>query len=169
MGRTSILYADSGIALGEIVNVFITVLHEPSTMARLREIRKHLARLQAKWPGMVCGLTVLGPTAFSMNISPEIRDESAALSRNFPSSGNAMVVEATGFAGSALRAFLSGVSMFSKARGKIHPTVAEAAAWLAPIASAAAKQPITAAEIIRAAEEARAAMTSGREALPVPR
>src|SRR6478735_8004791 len=107
MARTVILYADAGIAMSELANVFISVLHEPSTLPRLREMRGHIARARTKWPGASCGLTVLGARSFVLDVPSEIRDESAALTRDYPSVASTVVVESTGFTGSALRAFLS--------------------------------------------------------------
>jgi hypothetical protein len=158
MTHAVILYADDGLALGEHLNVFISVLHAPSTMPRLREVRRHLARLQAKRPHATCGITVVGAQAFVLDLPKEVREESAAITRDFPSAGNTIVVESTGFVASVVRAFLSGIWMMTKRSGKVHSTVAEGAAWLAPVASAVAKTQIRATDLVRAVEETRAAI-----------
>jgi hypothetical protein len=157
MIRTVTLYADAGVALAEHANIFISVWIETPTLPRLREMRGHLERARKQWPGANCGMTVMGPGSIELDVPKEIRDASTAISREHPSVGNTVIVETTGFAGSALRAFLSGIFLVARTRGKIHSSIEEGAAWLTPIASTAAKMEITAASLVAATNDARAA------------
>jgi hypothetical protein len=143
--------------MAEHANVFISVWIETPTSSRLREMRRHLERARKQWPGANCGLTVMGPGSIELDVSKEIRDVSSAISREHPGVANTIIVETTGFAGSALRTVLSSIYAVARTRGKIHSSVEEGAAWLTPIASAAAKLEITAADLIGATNEARAA------------
>jgi len=152
------LFADAGIALAQHANVFISVLNEPATLARMREVRKYVERASKNWPNASCGLTVITAGAQALSVSKEIRDESAAITRDFPGAGNTIVVEGTGFSGSAMRAFMSGIFIVTRNRGRIHGTVDEGAAWLAPIASAASKVQLSPALLVSAAAEVRRAL-----------
>ena len=156
--RTVLHYADQAIALGELGNVFLTVLRQQSTMAGLRELRRHLSRFHGRWPGAVTGLTVFGEGSFAFNVSSEIRQESTRIARDFQSVAASIVVETSGFAGSALRAFLSGMALAAGNKAKTHASVAEGATWLAPRASPLAKETVLASEITQAVEELRVAI-----------
>jgi hypothetical protein len=153
-----ILYADTGLALGTYENVIVTVLDEPSTMERLRHLRRHVERFRKSWIDRNCGLTVLSPGSMELNMRAEIREESTSIARDNPSPGSTLVVEGTGFGASATRAFLSGLFLVSRNRSKIHGTVEDAAAWLAPVASGLAKKEITAAQLVAAVNATRASL-----------
>jgi len=152
------LFADAGIALGQHANVFISVLDEPATMERMREVRKCVERASKLWPNASCGLTIIGAGAQALSVSKGIREESAAITRDFPGAGNTIIVEGTGFSGSAMRAFMSGIFIVTRNRGRIHGTVDEGAAWLAPIASAVSKVQLSPAALVSAAAEVRRAL-----------
>ncbi len=154
------LFADAGIALGQHANVFISVLGEPASMERMREVRKHVERASKRWPNASCGLTVITAGAQALSVSKEIREESAAITRDFPGAGNTIIVEGTGFSGSAMRAFMSGIFIVTRNRGRIHGTVEEGAAWLAPIASAVSKAQLSPIALVSAAAEVRRGLRS---------
>ena len=152
------LFSDTGIALGQYSNVFVSVLVEPATMERMREVRKYVERAGKRRPDASCGLTIIAAGAQALSVPKEIREESAAITRDFPGAGNTIIVEGTGFSGSAMRAFMSGIFIVTRNRGKIHGTVEEGAAWLAPIASATSKVPVSPAALVSAAAEVRGAI-----------
>jgi hypothetical protein len=158
MAATIIHYADDGLGLSDYENVFISVLHQPSTLPRLREVRRHLDAQRKRWSTASCGLAVLADGAFALTTSKVVMEESAAIGRDYANPASTIVVESSGFAGSAIRAFFTGIAMVSTKHGKIHPSVAEGAAWLAPIAAAASKLQITTADLERAVAETRAAI-----------
>jgi hypothetical protein len=158
MARTVILYADDGLSLSEYENVFISVLHQPSTLPRLREVRRHLEAQRKRWGTSSCGFAVLAQGAFALTTSKTVMEESAAIGRDYANPDSTIVVESSGFAGSAIRAFFTGIAMVSQKHGRIHTSVAEGATWLAPIAAAASKLDITAGGLERAVAESRAAI-----------
>ena len=69
-------FADDGIAVGSFGPVAITVLTQPSTLARLRELRRYLTRLRAEWPDGTFSLTVLTRESMVMAVPAEIRTQS---------------------------------------------------------------------------------------------
>jgi hypothetical protein len=158
MGRTVILYTDDGLGLSEYENVFISVLLQPSTLPRLREVRKHLGASTKKWGTSSCGLAVLAQGAFALTTSKDVMEESAAIGRDYANPASTIIVESSGFAGGAIRAFFTGISMVTQKHGKIHTSVAEGVGWLAPIAAAASKLEITAPDLERAVAHTRTAM-----------
>jgi hypothetical protein len=158
MARTVILYADDGLALSEYENVFISILLQPSTLPRVREVRKHLDASTKRWGTSSCGFALLAQGAFALTTSKVVMDESAAIGRDYANPASTIVVESSGFAGSAIRAFFTGIAMVSPKHGRIHATVAEGVAWLAPIAASASKLDITAAGLERAVAQSRAAI-----------
>jgi hypothetical protein len=132
MGEELIVgFADPGFAIASYGPLVITVLREPSTVARLAELRRSLTRLVAQWPSGTFSLTVLERGAMVMAVPTEIREESTAIARDFPSLGSTIVVEGDGFAGATIRAFLSGLFLISGNRSQIHGSVDEATGWLA--------------------------------------
>src|SRR5690242_14117983 len=101
----------------------------------MRQVRRGVERTTKQWPNALCGLTVVAANAHALTIPADIREESTAITRDHPGVGNTIVVEGTGFVGSAVRAFMSGIFIVTRNRGKIHGTVEEGATWLAPVAS----------------------------------
>ncbi len=158
-GELLVGFADSGIAICSYGPVVITVLREPSTIARFSELRRCLTRLRADWPGGTFSLTVLERGSVVVAVPADIRQESTAIARDFPSLGSTIVVEADGFAGATLRAFLSGLFLISGNRSQIHGSVDEAAEWLAKrISQTPNYEPV-------AAQGLRGAVGSARDAI----
>jgi len=158
MGQTGLLYADTGLVIGAHGNVLITVLTEASTMERLRELRRHVEQFRRRWPGANCGLTVLTAGAIVIETRADVREESQAITRDNPSPGSSVVIEGRGFGAGAIRAFLSGIFLVTRARSTIHGSVAEGASWLAPIAATLGKSAVAAAELVEAERLTRAAL-----------
>jgi hypothetical protein len=158
MARTVIRYADEGVAVGEHANVLITAFHQPPTMPRLQELRKHIVRAAKEWPNATCGFSVIAETGLTTDVPRDVLDASKALTRDFPPVGSAIVVEAAGFTGSAIRAFLTGMFLVARNHGKIHGTVEQGAAYLAPVASTAGGVTVTTADLVAAVTATRAAI-----------
>ena len=154
----AIVFADDGIAIASYGATTITVLAEPSTLPRLARLRRHLEKHRDAHPDGTYSITVLGPDALVHVVPSEIREESTAIARDFPSAGSTIVVEGTGFTAAAIRAFLTGLFLVSRTRSQIHSTVAEAAEWLARRVAPTGGDPLEARDVAAAVEQARAAI-----------
>jgi hypothetical protein len=154
-------YSDEGIAIASFHSVTITVLAEPSTPSRLAHLRRHLERHRQGHPEGTYSLTVLGPGSMVVSVPAEIREESTRIARDFPSRGSTIVVEGSGFAGAAIRAFLSGLFLVARNRSQIHATVPEAASWLAPKLPRQ-DPPLSTLDLVDAVEASRASIRPAR-------
>jgi hypothetical protein len=162
MVTREIALADEVCAIAIVGDVFITVLHLPSTLESMRAIRRVATRHAQVWKGTSRSMTVIEPRAIVANTSEEVRTETAAMTRDFTTAANAVVVEGSGFGVAAVRTLLAGVYLVQRVPYpyKIVSTPAEGVRWLLD------KTPqfgatVTSADLIDTIERARIARSAG--------
>ena len=152
-------FNDGSAACGTVGNLLTTVLRTDVTLTRLRQLRRVTEKLAAQYGDRRATLTVIERTAIA-DAPPEVREESAALMRKYPSLV-ATVIEGGGFKGVGARAIMSAMALVAGKRDKlkIFASVDEAAEWLAPRVPTSS---IMAAEVKAAVERTRAALGETR-------
>ena len=161
MSDLQIHYQDSTCAVGSWKNVFISVHGAAATADQLRALRRALNPHYARWAGNTCSISLAEAAATVATATPESREETARLNRDFPVSlGSALIVEGAGFRGAAIRTMLSGIYLVTRQSypRKIFDTLAQAAEWLAPIAGKNQPNPYHPRELIAAVAAMRASL-----------
>jgi hypothetical protein len=155
----SVVFADEGCAIATCGNVFVNVMREAQTLPRLRELRRHIVRHVAVWGANTISISVLEPGA-TANTPKEVRDETAAITRDYQSIAAAIVIEGSGFRAAALRAVVAAIYLVSHSPypHKIVETVFDGARWLVEQAGRAGQRHVSAADIAAAVSVARAAL-----------
>ncbi len=157
--ETKVLYADAGTAVAVCGNVFVNVMREAQTLARLRELRRHIERHVQRWGADTLSISVLEPGA-TAETPKDVRDETAAITRDYPSIAAAIVIEGSGFRAAAIRAVLATIYLVSRSPypHRIVDSVFAGARWLVEQATRRELAHVTAADIEAAVATARAAL-----------
>jgi hypothetical protein len=129
-------FADAGLAIVFDGSLLSIVLREPLTLERARMLYKASQRTFDLYKGKACSLTIIEPSA-AANQTPEVRQVTTALSKEFSLLGSAVVIEGSGFAVATIRTVIAGVYLLSKKPypAKIFPSVSEGASFLSPFLS----------------------------------
>ena len=153
-------YHDSGCAVATCGNLFICVFRDPSTLERLTHIRRAIERHAAHFGADTISISVLEPSAAS-SVPKEVRDETAALTRDFQSIAAAIVIEGAGFRAATLRTILAGIYLLAKSPypHKILDSVQNATRWLREQAEHSPNR-LTITEMVNAVEQARHAISA---------
>jgi hypothetical protein len=157
--ETKVLYADAGNAVAVCGNVFVNVMREAQTLERLRELRRHIERHVARWGDRTLSISVLEPGA-TAETPKDVRDETAAITREYPSIAAAIVIEGKGFRAAAIRAVLAAIYLVSRSPypHRIVDSVLFGARWLVEQAEQQGLREVSAADIDLAVAKARAAL-----------
>jgi len=144
-------YSDPGFWVGSWRNVAIQLWGGETTVARLDKCGDCHRRVLRRYPNKLVTFAVIMPSVPPMlgeaerkrirQLSDEQRHQTIAA---------VQVVEGTGFWASAVRAVLTGLSMFSVTKNKVFDAVPEAAFWLASAGVVEAKQQEVAAALMEA-------------------
>ncbi len=160
MDRFQLGFVDRGCAFSSVGNLIACVLREEVTVERLRALRKDTERVVAIYGPARGGITVVEGQAVT-DVSKEVRVESAALMRDFPSAVTVTVIEGRGFKAVAARAIVSAMALLARNRdaNKLFDTVDAAAAYMAPRIPPHGSDPrLTPEEIVAIVGRVRAAM-----------
>ena len=154
-------YADDLHAVVSVGNVFINVVRKPATVGMIRETRRQVQRHFRRWNNQCVAVSVLEPTA-AQAVPREVRDESAALTAEFPSLAAATVIEGSGFRAAATRTAVSGMFLISRPTypHKVFASLTESARWVIETVKRTAPLDVTSDDILRAIEVARRAVKS---------
>lgn len=146
-------FADMGLSIAFEGALLANVLREPLTLERARALYRAAQKAADLYKGKAVSITIVEPTA-ARGQTPEVREVTTKLSKDFTLLGSAIVIEGSGFAAATARTMIAGVYLLSKRPypNKICATVADGASFLSPILSR------NAAEISRFAEQTRAAL-----------
>jgi hypothetical protein len=159
MGNAVIHYSDGGIAVATAANAFICVFREPATLPRLVEVRRAIGTHTRKWGHDTVSLSVLEPSA-AASVPKDVRDETGAITRDYPSIAAAIVIEGSGFRAAAVRSVLAAIYLVARSPypHKICEDIDVAARWLLGHAAGAGHAHFTPAGLRGAAEAARASI-----------
>jgi hypothetical protein len=148
-------YADDTHAIGSLGIVFINIVRKPANLAMLRETRRQVQRHFRRWNNRSAALSVIEPSA-AQALTKEVRDESAALTGDFPSRAAATVIEGSGFRAAATRTAMVGLFLLSRPKypHKVCGSVADGAKWLV---ATVADLGVTPEALVRAVEITRRA------------
>jgi hypothetical protein len=152
-----------GYCVATLRNVFIVAQSKPSDVPYLLRLRHFTEQFHARNPGTNCAISLITPSALSLSSPPEVRAEIERLFRDFRNcSGSATVIEGSGFKVTAVRMLLSGISLMQRLPypTRIVSSVADAAAFIAPISLGGKANVIEHAELREAIEDARRHMGS---------
>lgn len=129
--ETELHFADDVHAIGSIGIVFINIVRKPATLPMLKETRRQVQRHFRGWNQRAVALSVLEPSA-AQALPKEVRDETAALTSDFPSLAAATVIEGTGFRAAATRTAMAGLFLLSRPKYpvKVCGTISDGAHWL---------------------------------------
>jgi hypothetical protein len=157
--ETKVLYADTGNAVAVCGNVFVNVMREAQTLERLRELRRHIERHVARWGDRTLSISVLEPGA-TAETPKDVRDETAAITREYPSIAAVIVIEGKGFRAAAIRAVLAAIYLVSRSPypHRIVDSVFFGARWLVEQGERHNLHEANALDIEIAVEKARAAL-----------
>ena len=140
-------YTDHAFAVCTVGSSFVNVLRKPATMEMIDEIRRQVQRHHRRCNGIVVAMSVLEPSA-AQSVPRDVRENSARLTTEYHSLAAATRTAVT--------------TMFLFARPpypyKVFGDLAEGASWV--VATGQKSQPlsVTAEDIVRAVETARAAI-----------
>ncbi|HZS41711.1 MAG TPA: hypothetical protein VFF06_33000 [Polyangia bacterium] len=153
----NVWFADTGCAIATRGNLFVNVMREAQTLERLREVRRHIERHVAAWGTNTISISVLEPGATAA-APKEVRDETAAITRDYGSIAAAIVIEGSGFRAAAVRAVVAAIYLVSHSPypHKIVESVDDGARWLRQMAERAGQARVGALEIVDAVAAARA-------------
>jgi hypothetical protein len=161
--RASVWYADAGCAVATRGNLFVNVMREAQTLERLREVRRHIERHVAAWGEHTISISVLEPGA-TAQAPREVRDETAAITRDYRSIAAAIVIEGSGFRAAAVRAVVAAIYLVSRSPypHRIVESVDDGARWLRQMAERAGHARVGAVEIVEAVAAARAELRTAQ-------
>jgi len=154
-------FADERVGLALAGTVFVNVLRRSLTMKQMAEVRRVVAKQQARGEASARGaITVLELSALD-SIDEEARRDSARLMSEVRSAAAATVVEGRGFRAVAGRAIISGLYLVSRPpyQHRVFSDAEEGARWMGALVAGKPAAP-TAKEISEAIAEARAAILS---------
>src|SRR5690348_16978456 len=136
MAMDLVRWSDEGMAIGWVDRVWINVLRRPMRLEHARVIRRLAGEHRVQFGNRSVSMSVLEDTAFH-NVSDEVRQETSALVREFPTLGVATVIEGTGFRVAAGRMMMAGIYMVARVKHpqKVFDKTAEAARWMGGILS----------------------------------
>ena len=148
-------FADDMHAIGSIGIVFINIVRKPANLEMLKETRRQVQRHFRRWNMKSVALSVLEPSA-AQALPKEVRDETAALTTDFPSLAAAVVIEGTGFRAAATRTAMAGLFLLSRPKypQKVCGSVGDGAGWLVatrPEIGVSAEAMVKAVELTRSA------------------
>jgi hypothetical protein len=145
-------FADAGLSITFDGTLLANVLRQELTIERARALYKASKKAADLYKGKACSLSIIEPTALSVQ-TPEVRQLTAALSKEFVLQGSAIVIEGSGFAAATTRTLVAGIYLLSKRPypSKIFSSLSESAAWLSPILSRKAEDIIAVGEATRRA------------------
>jgi hypothetical protein len=154
----TIHYADHRLVLAASGHLAVNVLRHPLTIEGAGLLYKEARRMFDLHQGRYVTISVIEPTAAG-SVAPDVREATAQLAREFKILGAAIVIEGSGFRPATTRALVAGMYLINKKQypHKVCETVTEGAAWLIPFLTEAGLRK-TAAEMVAAAESARAAL-----------
>ncbi len=147
-----------GFGFASLHNVCVCVLRGELDVARVRVMRAHSQRVHDEWGEKRVNLTIVEGSAVT-DVSREVRVESGAIMRDFPSALNVIVVEGRGFRNSAARAILAAMALLAGRRlsNRVFDDAREAAEWMVPRVPAVAPPP-TVEQILALVDTARRAI-----------
>jgi hypothetical protein len=155
MAQTDIVHSDDALTIGVTRNLVVSAWIAAPDAAHVKSLSRALHQVSGKHGGRFAfmSLVISGAPRFS----DQMREDMVKLLKDpkLQGVGNAHVVNTAGLAGTAVRTFLSTVLLVARpaAPHKVFASLAEGAAWLAPLLAKDSKdgQPWTAAEIVTAA------------------
>jgi hypothetical protein len=158
-----VLFADEGMVLANLNGVFLNVVRRPSNLDDLVRVRRELEKHFKKYP-QVASIAVIEPAA-AQSPPKEFREATSALTRDFKSLCAAIVIEGEGFRAAASRTLIAGIYLINRAGypHKICANTDDAANWLMAMLKPNPFR-VTAGELTRALETARAALKPPRPA-----
>lgn len=152
-------YTDHAFAVCTVGSSFVNVLRKPATMEMIDEIRRQVQRHHRRCNGIVVAMSVLEPSA-AQSVPRDVRENSARLTTEYHSLAAATVIEGSGFRAAATRTAVTTMFLFARPPYpyKVFGDLAEGASWV--VATGQKSQPlsVTAEDIVRAVETARAAI-----------
>ncbi len=154
-------FADQAFAVSTVGHGFVNVLRKPATMAMLEEVRRQVQRHFRRYDGVTLALSVLEPSA-AQSVPRDVRELSAKLTTDFPSLAAATVIEGSGFRAAATRTAVTTMFLFSRPPYpyKVFGDLAEGAAWVIATGKRGATLGVSADDLMRAVDQARAAIVA---------
>jgi hypothetical protein len=155
MAQTDIVHDDAVLRVGVTRNLVVFAWSAAPDAGHVRSLSRAMSTVSGKNGGRFASMNIV--VSGTPRFSDQMREEMVKLLKDpkLQGVGSAHVVNAPGLAGTAVRTFLSTVLLLARpaAPHKVFPSVAEGAAWLAPLLAKDAKdgQPWAAAEILAAA------------------
>jgi hypothetical protein len=154
----NILYADERLALATCSGVFLSVLRLPLNLQGAIHLRREAKTFNDRSAGRSGSLAIIEATA-SANPPSDVREHTAAMTRENKIIAAAITLEGSGFRPAAIRTMIAGLYLVARKEypHKIFERASDAAEWLAPLMSKSGVQ-TGSAELYAAVEELRRAI-----------